>query len=106
MLEQLMSPENLETLSNQNTVNEYLKNLNDYGEITVLESFVNELPKKEREIIRLKFWEDLDNDEIAHQIRIERHQVEIILSNAISQLRHKMLNKLSKLEPNWIQNMS
>lgn len=106
MLEKLMSPKKLESLSNKNTVNEYLKNLNDYGEITVLEKFVDELPKKEREVIRLKFWESLDNDEIAYQAKICRHQVETILNNAISQLRRKMLNKLSKLEPNWIMGQS
>lgn len=106
MMETLMTSKQLEKQANKNTVNEYLKTLGDYGDTTVLEKFVNELPKKERQVIRLKFWHNFDNDEISHHARINRSQVEMILANAISLLRRKMLSKLAELEPSWSEENS
>lgn len=103
MMETLMNSKQLETQANKNTVNEYLKTLGDYGDTTVLEKFVNELPKKERQVIRLKFWHNFDNDEISHHARIRRNQVEVVLANAISLLRRKILSKLAELEPSWME---
>lgn len=101
MMEILMTSKQLETKANKNTINEYLKTLGDYGDTTVLEKLVNELPKKERQVIRLKFWHNFDNDEISHHAGIRRNQVEVVLTNAISLLRRKMLSKLAELEPSW-----
>lgn len=103
MMETLMTSKQLETQANKNTVNEYLKALSDYGDTTVLEKFVNELPKKERQLIRLKFWHNFDNVEISYHAGIRRNQVEVILANAISLLRRKILSKLSELEPSWME---
>lgn len=105
-METLMTSKELETQSNKNTVNEYLKTLGDYGDTTVLEKFVNELPKKERQVIRLKFWHNFDHDEISHHAKIRRNQVEVILANAISLLRRKMLSQLADLEPSWMEENS
>ena len=74
MMETIMTSKHLEAQTNKNTVNEYLKTLGDYGDITVLEKFVNELPKKERQVVRLKFWHNFDNDEISHHAEIRRNQ--------------------------------
>jgi len=106
MMETLMTSKQLENQANKNTMNDYLKTLGDYGDTTVLEKFVNELPKKERQVIRLKFWHNFDNDEISQHAGIRRSQVETILSNAISQLRKKMLSKLVELEPEWVEENS
>lgn len=103
MMETLMTSKQLATQANKNTVNEYLKTLGDYGDTTVLEKFVNELPKKERQVIRLKFWHNFDNDEISHHAGIRRNQVEVVLANAISLLRRKILSKLAELEPSWME---
>ena len=103
MMETLMTSKELETQSNKNTVNEYLKNLGDYGDTTVLEQFVNELPTKERQVLRLKFWHNFDNDEISHHAGIRRSHVETVLTNAISLLRRKILSRLAELEPDWIE---
>lgn len=103
MMETLMTSKQLETQANKNTVNEFLKTLGDYGDTTVLEKFVNELPKKERQVIRLKFWHNFDNDEISHHAGIRRNQVEVVLANAISLLRRKILSKLAELEPRWME---
>lgn len=102
-METLMTSKQLENQSNKNTVNEYLKTLGDDGDTTVLEKFVNELPKKERQVIRLKFWHNFDLDEISHHAGIRRSHVETVLTNAISLLRKKMLSKLAELEPEWIE---
>lgn len=101
MMETLMTSKELESQSNKNTVSEYLKTLGDYGDTTVLEKFVNELPKRERQVIRLKFWHNFDLDEISFYAKIRRSHVEDVLANAISLLRRKMLTKLADLEPNW-----
>jgi RNA polymerase sigma factor (sigma-70 family) len=101
MMETIMTSKHLEVQSNKNTVNQYLKTLGDYGDTTVLEKFVNELPKKERQVIVLKFWHNFDNDEISQHAGIRRNQVEIVLSNAISLLRKKLMTKLIELEPDW-----
>lgn len=103
MIEKLMTSKELEAQANKNTVNEYLKSLGDYGDTTVLEKFVNELPKRERQVIRLKFWHNFSHDEISRHAKIRRNQVEIILSNAISLLRKRMLSKLAELEPEWME---
>lgn len=106
MIETLMSPKQLESKASKNAVNEYLKTLGDYSDTTVLAKFVDELPKKERLVIRLKFWENFDNDEISYHSGIRRNQVEIIIANAISLLRKKMLSKLADLEPEWMEENS
>jgi DNA-directed RNA polymerase specialized sigma24 family protein len=103
MMETLMTSKQLENQANKNTINEYLKTLGNYGDITVLEKFVNELPKKERLVIRLKFWENFDHDEISHHAKIRRSHVDEVLVNAISLLRKKMLTKLAELEPEWTE---
>jgi RNA polymerase sigma factor (sigma-70 family) len=101
MLETLMTTKELETQANKNAVSEYLKTLSDYGDNTVLEKFVSELPKKERQVIRLKFWHNFDTVEISHHTSIRQNQVETVLANAISLLRKKMITKLVELEPEW-----
>ena len=101
MMETIMTSKHLEAQANKNTVNEYLKNIGDFGDTTVLEKFVNQLPKKERQVVLLKFWHNFDNDEISQHAGIRRNQVEIVLSNAISLLRKKLMSKLVELEPEW-----
>lgn len=100
-METLMTTKELETQANRNAVSDYLKTLGDYGDTTVLEKFVSELPKKERQVIRLKFWHNFDNDEISHHAGIRQNQVETVLANAISLLRKKMITKLVELEPEF-----
>lgn len=106
MIETLMSPKQIEAHANKNTVNEYLKSLGNCGDSTVLEKFVNELPKKERQVIRLKFWHNFDHDEISFHAKIRRGQVEEILANAISILRRRILTTLAELEPSWMEENS
>lgn len=106
MMETLMTPKELEAQANKNTVTEYLKTLGNYGDTTVLEKFVNELPPRERQVIRLKFWDNFDHDEISHHAKIRRGQVEIVLENALSLLRKKILSTLSDLEPEWLEERS
>lgn len=106
MIETLMTSKELEAQANKNTVTEYLKTLGNYGDTTVLEKFVLELPKRERQVIHLKFWHNFDLDEISHHAKIRRSQVEVVLENALSLLRKKMLNTLSDLEPEWMEERS
>ena len=101
MMETLMNMKNLESHSNKETMGQYLKSLNDFDGPTVLETFVNELPKNERRLVYCKFWRNMNNDEISKTMRIEKSKVEIILKDAISLLRHKIITRLVELEPEW-----
>ncbi|PIQ68566.1 MAG: hypothetical protein COV91_03495 [Candidatus Taylorbacteria bacterium CG11_big_fil_rev_8_21_14_0_20_46_11] len=101
MMETILSPECLKKLSDRQVSNEYLKTLNHCDGPTVLETFVDGLPPRERKVIRLKFWHDMDFDEISYQTGIRRDRVEKVLANAISLLRQKMIEKLVNLEPDW-----
>jgi RNA polymerase sigma factor (sigma-70 family) len=101
MIETILSPESLQALSDKNIANQYAKDLYSCDGPSVLESFIDELPPKERKVIRLKFWHDMDFDEISYETRIRRNRVEEVLSNAISLLRQKMIEKLVGLEPSF-----
>lgn len=101
MMETILSPECLKRLSDRQVSNEYLKTLNQCDGPTVLEMFVEALPPRERKVIRLKFWQDMDFDEISQQAGIRRDCVERVLANGISLLRQKMIEKLVDLEPTW-----
>jgi len=101
MMETIMSMKKLESHANKESVNEYLKNLNQCDGPTVLETFVDKLPKTERRIVRLKFWENMNHDEIARTMRLNISQVNEILEKAISLLRHKMITTLVDLEPDF-----
>ena len=101
MMEILMSMKKLESHANKESVNEYLRNINHCDGPTVLETFVDKLPKTERRIVRLKFWKKMNHDEIAHAMRLNLSQVNEILERAISLLRHKMITTLVDLEPDF-----
>ncbi len=101
MMEILMSMKKLESHANKESVNEYLKNINHCDGPTVLETFVDELPETERRIVRLKFWQNMNHDEIARTMRLNLTQVNEILDRAISLIRYKMITKLVDLEPEF-----
>lgn len=101
MIETILSPECLKMLSDRQVSNEYLKTLNQCDGPTLLETFVDKLPPRERKVIRLMFWHDLDFDEISHQTGIRRNCVEKVLARGISMLRQKMIEELVDLEPEW-----
>lgn len=101
MMETILSPECLKKLSDRQVSNEFLKTLNHCDGPTVLEMFVESLPPRERKVIRLKFWQNMDFDEISYETKIRRDRVEKILANAISLLRQKMITKLVDLEDDW-----
>ncbi len=97
-METLMDMKTLEAHANKETVKEYLRGLNDSDGTSVLETFVNELPEMERKLIQLKFWSDMNHDEISVETGIRRNQVGIILERAISILRQKIITRLAGIE--------
>ena len=101
MMEILMDMKKLERISNKNVVQNHLKNLNCDDGISVLKAIVHELPKIERKIVLLKFWENMNHDEIARTMRLNLTQVNDILDNAISRLRKMIITRLVDLEPEF-----
>ncbi|RAJ93134.1 RNA polymerase sigma-70 factor (ECF subfamily) [Larkinella arboricola] len=59
---------------------------------------INRLPRRQQEVIFLKFYEGLSNDEIARIMEIERQTVANFLYRAISQLKND-LPSISHLIP-------
>lgn len=51
---------------------------------------INRLPKRQQEVIFLKFYEGLSNDEIAKVMEIERQTVSNFIYRAISQLKNDL----------------
>ena len=49
MREVLLSPKELEQVSDENITKEYLKTLQGSGELTLLKGFVDELPEEKKE---------------------------------------------------------
>lgn len=51
---------------------------------------INRLPKRQQEVIFLKFYEGMSNDEISKVMEIERQTVANFLYRAIGQLKHDL----------------
>lgn len=98
MLETVLNPDSLKKLSDINTHNTFLKSSTPIVGESTLSKLVNELPEKEKQILRNKFWLNKNMDEISKQMKIKRDQVEIVLANALSTLRQKMIQKLLLIE--------
>ena len=49
------------------------------------------LPRRQREVIALRIFLDLDNDTIARQLRIEAGTVRMHLSRGVAALRHELI---------------
>lgn len=101
MMETLMDMKKLETLANKEIVQNHLKNLNSDDGMSVLESLVHQLTKKEKRIVLLKFWENMNHDEIAHALRMSLSQVNLVLDNALSSLRKMIITRLVDLESDY-----
>ena len=55
-----------------------------------IRSAINRLPKRQQEVIFLKFYEGMSNDEISKVMEIERQTVANFLYRAISQLKNDL----------------
>lgn len=61
--------------------------LHSSDQVRQLHALVNRLPQKDRECVRLKYFEGMSNDSIAHELRISKKTVEKRLTSGIRQLR-------------------
>ena len=52
-----------------------------------LEQALNKLPKRQKEILYLRFYEDLDHDQIAQVMELNRQSVYNLLHQAVARLR-------------------
>jgi len=60
--------------------------------IRLLPRFLNRLPKKQQEVIRLKFQQQLSYREIAHCTRLSESNVGYLLHRGMKTLRKQMIN--------------
>jgi len=58
-----------------------------------LTSELNNLPEKQREILHLKYFQNLDNEQISSVVNINYQSVCNLLHRALSNLRTKVINK-------------
>lgn len=58
--------------------------------LTVLKQKLDELPKRQQEIVYLKFYENLDNEAIAQVMGISRQAVSNLLYRTIKELKEEM----------------
>ena len=56
----------------------------------VLERLLDELPERERTIVRLRFFEDMTQTEIAEQVGISQMHVSRLLARTLVQLRERL----------------
>ncbi len=69
--------------------------------LSFMDKMVDSLPPEQRNVIRMKFWLDLDVDTIALNLRMKKSSVEAHISEAISGLRQELIKKLVEAEPRW-----
>ena len=62
--------------------------INDWFEQERIEVFINQLPLKQQQIIRMKYFEDLKNKEIALALDISEKTVSSALAKALQKLSH------------------
>lgn len=64
---------------------------------------ISKLPKRQQEVVFLKFYEGMSNDEIAEVMEVERQSVSNFLYRAIGQLKNDLL-LISQSAPNilWL----
>jgi len=63
-----------------------------YGHVadtTVVEGLLEELPEREQEIVRLRFYEELSQSEIAERIGISQMHVSRLLRRSFEQMRRR-----------------
>ncbi|MFK7824489.1 MAG: sigma-70 family RNA polymerase sigma factor [Oligoflexales bacterium] len=61
-----------------------------------LHHILKELPSKEQEIIRLRYWEDYTCSEIAKDLGLDEALVKKRLTEALTKLRKKIIDNLVK----------
>ena len=60
--------------------------------LIVLPELVQRLPERERAIIRMRYVEELTQDEIAARMRISQMHVSRLLRRAIERMRHQLVD--------------
>ena len=103
-----MSPEKLQELSDKQTFEEYqrkearergsapIKHIGLYRiqKLTNLE--LDKLPEKEKEVIKLHFWENLSFKEIASKLDSSSKKIERIYKRAITLLKNRIIQTLNQ----------
>lgn len=66
---------------------EWIANEIDHSRLTQLNAFINQLPPRQKEIIYLRFYQGLDNEQIAAIMDINYQSVSNLLHRALAKLR-------------------
>lgn len=102
-----VSPERLQELSDKRTFEEYqrkearergsapIKHLGLYRIQKLANLEVDNLPEREKEVIKLYFWESLSFKEIANKLNSSSRKIERIYNKAINLLKNRIIKALN-----------
>jgi DNA-directed RNA polymerase specialized sigma24 family protein len=101
--------EELQRISDKQVLDEYMaaqareryeapevENLTLQKMIRIVREQVEDLPATDHELVYLKFWNDMPNDEIAELLFMSVEEVEVRLQNTFSVLRESILVAIRK----------
>lgn len=76
---------------------ELIKQQTSEEQIQKIEHLLNKLPKRQKEAIYLKFYQDLNNEQIAEVLGVNRQSVYNLLYEALRKLRNEWTNDFVSL---------
>lgn len=66
---------------------------------SLLKDFVGELPSLQRQVIQLRFWNNLNDDEIGYELSVTRKKVRSLLEKSFSELRERLVSEIYEEVP-------
>ncbi|GHU71922.1 DNA-directed RNA polymerase sigma-70 factor [Bacteroidia bacterium] len=73
-------PETISTEMLQIGVQSSEKQIEQRDELEKIQIIVNQLPAKQKQVVKLKYWNDLPDEDIARQTGLQRGNIKMILS--------------------------
>lgn len=85
-------------MENQKITNNFINKMRSKRREMLVRKKVTELPHEERTVVFLKFWEQLEDFEIAKSIGRTKSDVEKILQSAFARLKAQLLEASSDFD--------
>lgn len=89
-----MTPSELETIQSQTP--SPIEKLADEENKSKILTLINQLPANQREVMQLKFQEDLSYQEISHITRLSTSNIGFLLHTALNTIRDQMIAASTK----------
>ncbi|MBT4761926.1 MAG: hypothetical protein HOO06_09540 [Bdellovibrionaceae bacterium] len=67
--------------------------------ISLLKPMVDKLPSLQRKLVRLRFWENKNYDEIGYELGLTRRKVQSLLEKSFTQIREELVSELYEEVP-------